>query len=72
METKTKDQVGIDLLDAIDAYIMAAIAEREKGIKSLKREKMEKYIEEHKNDSIHIPDDARGPYAQCLRENLNL
>ena len=48
METKTKDQAGIDLLDAIDTYIMAAIAEREKGIKSLKREKMEKYIEEHK------------------------
>ena len=27
METKTKDQAGIDLLDAIDTYIMAAIAE---------------------------------------------
>ena len=72
METKTKEKAGIDLLAAIDTYIMATIAEREKEIKSLKRERMEKYVEEHKNDSIHIPGDARGPYAQCLRENLNL
>lgn len=72
METKTKEQAGIDLLAAIDTYIMATIAEMEKEIKSLKRERMEKYVEEHKNDSIHIPGDARGPYAQCLRENLNL
>lgn len=36
METKTKEQAGIDLLAAIDTYIMATIAEREKEIKSLK------------------------------------
>jgi len=72
METKTKEQAGNDLLDSINAYIMAVIAEREREMKSLKRDKMEKYVEEHKNNPIHIPEDARGPYAQCLKKELGI
>lgn len=71
METKTKIQARADLLDAIDAYINTVIVEREKEIKSLRQERIVQSIERHRNDGLHIPDDARGPYAQCLRESLD-
>ncbi len=68
MAYKTKEQAGTELLAAIDAYIDAAMAERNEAIRSKRTARFLKYVEEHKNDTIHIPDDARGPYAQSLRE----
>lgn len=68
MAYKTKEQAGAELLAAIDAYVDAVMAERNKEIRSKREERFLEYIEEHKNDTIHIPDDARGPYAQFLRE----
>ena len=72
MAYKTKEQAGVELLAAIDAYVDAAITERNKEIRSKREERFHKYIEDHKNDVIHIPDDARGPYAQFLREELGI
>lgn len=72
MAYKTKEQAGAELLAAIDAYLEAALEERNKEIRSKREEYFVKYIEEHKNDTIHIPDDARGPYAQSLREELGI
>lgn len=68
MAYKTKEQAGTELLAAIDAYIDAALAERNEEIRSRRKARFLEYVEEHKNDTIHIPDDARGPYAQSLRE----
>lgn len=72
MVYKTKEQAGAELLAAIDAYVDAALAERNKEIRSKRERQFLEYIEEHKNDTIHIPDDARGPFAQSLREKLGI
>jgi hypothetical protein len=72
METKTKAQVGRELLAALDAYIDTVMAEREEEKRRNRETQVLKYIEEHKNDAIHIPKEARGPYAQALREELGI
>lgn len=72
MTYKTKEQAGAELLAAIDAYMDAVMAERNKEIRSKKEDRRLKYIEEHKNDTIRVPDDAKGPYAQCLREEFGI
>lgn len=72
MVYKTKEQAGAELLAAIDAYMDAAMAERNKEICSKRERQFLEYIKEHKNNTIHIPDDARGPFAQSLREELGI
>lgn len=72
MVFKTKEQAGAELLAAIDAYVDAAMAERNKEIRSKIEEQFLRYMEKHKNDTIHIPDDARGPFAQCIREETGI
>ena len=72
IETKTKAQVGRELLAALDAYIDTVMAEREEEKRRNRETQVLKYIEEHKNDAIHIPKEARGPYAQALREELGI
>ena len=72
MTHKTKEQAGIELLAAIDAYVDAVMAERDNELHDRREERFLKYIEEHKNDTIHIPEDARGPYAQVLREEYGI
>lgn len=71
METK-KAQAGRELLAALDAYIDAVMAERGEEKRRNRETQVLKYIEEHKNDAIHIPKEARGPYAQALREELGI
>lgn len=72
MTHKTKEQAGIELLAAIDAYVDAVMAERDKEIRSKREEQFLNYMEKHKNDTIRIPNDARGPFAQCIREETGI
>lgn len=72
MVYKTKEQAGAELLAAIDAYADAAMAERNKEIRSKREKQFLEYIEKHKNDTIHIHDDAWGPFAKSLREELGI
>ena len=72
METKTKAQAGRELLAALDAYMDAVMAERGEEKRRNRETQVLKYIEEHKNGTIHIPEEARGPYAQALREELGM
>jgi len=72
MAYKTKEQAGTELLAAIDTYIDAVMAEQNEEIRSKRNARFLKYVEEQKNDTIHIPDDARGPYAQSLREEVGI
>ena len=72
MVYKTKEQVGTELLAAIDTCIDAVMVERNEEIRSKRNARFLKYVEEQKNDTIHIPEDARGPYAQFLREKVGV
>ncbi len=72
MAYKTKEQAGTELLAAIDTYIDAVMAEQNEEIRSKRNARFLKYVEEQKNDTIHIPEDARGPYAQFLREKVGV
>ena len=72
MTHKTKEQAGIELLAAIDAYVDAVMAERDKELHDRREERFLKYKKKKKNDTIHIPEDARGPYAQVLREEYGI
>ncbi len=72
MVYKTKEQAGTELLAAIDTCIDAVMVERNEEIRSKRNARFLKYVEEQKNDTIHIPEDARGPYAQFLREKVGV
>lgn len=70
MGNKSKEQAGAELLEAIDAYIDAVMTERSVEIRQKRIEQNLKYVEEHKNEPFHIPEDSRGPYAQSLRKSM--
>lgn len=72
MVYKIKEQAGTELLAAIDTCIDAVMVERNEEIRSKRNARFLKYVEEQKNDTIHIPEDARGPYAQFLREKVGV